>query len=56
MESIRILSYRYSRLLNRSIPDKTKVETNQPFTMKEVCEIIRAALIMSAPEQIKRIK
>ena len=56
MESIRILSYRYDKLLRRSILDKTKVESDQPFSLAEIADIIRAALVMSAPEQTKRIK
>ncbi|MCK9327290.1 MAG: hypothetical protein M0P69_17490 [Bacteroidales bacterium] len=54
---IRILSYRYSRILNRSIPDKTKVESaDSTFSLREIGDIIRAALIMTAPEQTKRVK
>jgi hypothetical protein len=51
---IRILSYRYDRILRRSIPDKTeKVDTDQPFTMAEIAAIIKAALIMEPPKPPK---
>jgi len=55
-QTIRILSYRYDKILNRSIPDKTKVESDSIFTLKEIADIIRAALIMSNPDQTRKVK
>lgn len=57
MQSIKILSYRYDKILNRSIPDKTeKVESVSTFSLTEISDIIKAALIMSPPDQVKKVK
>ena len=53
----KVITYRYSQELNRSIPDKTVIVADNPvFSQNEIVSILRAALLIAPPIQVKKVK
>jgi hypothetical protein len=55
MQQAKIISYRYDQNAGLSIPDKTEVKNDTSvFSSDELISILRAALLIERPAQVKK--
>ncbi len=52
----KVITYRYSKSLHRSIPEKTIVSDNPVFSFEEIKAIFKAVLMINPPAQVKKVK